>query len=141
MKYQSAFACTGESGLPLLRIVATRNFLCTSTPQQTVDYFSHKRPSLLIWKREAVTEPPHIKLRKFKQFLVCGLDRLTYLCLKVALTLIEILPLQLKSCVQLTSPCFVVYLPQVQYTRKREILRHPVFIPICAGAAPAWRLR
>jgi hypothetical protein len=32
--------------------------------------------------REAVTVPPHIKPRQSKQFLVCGLDHLTDLCLK-----------------------------------------------------------
>lgn len=54
---------------------------------------------------------------------MCELKGTTYLCLKVTLTLINILPLQRKSCVQLTSPCFVVCISQIQCTRKREILR------------------
>ena len=41
----------------------------------------HKRTPFVI-ERKAVTESPHIKFQELKQFLVCGLDGLTYLCLK-----------------------------------------------------------
>ncbi len=44
--------------------------------------FTHNSDPPFQLGREAVTVPPHIKLRQSKQFLVCGLDHLTDLCLK-----------------------------------------------------------
>ena len=41
----------------------------------------HKHTPFII-EGKAVAESPHIKLPELKQFLVCGLDGLTYLCLK-----------------------------------------------------------
>ena len=50
---------------------------------------------------------------------------------KTTLTLIIILPLQL------LLPCFVVCLSNTLY-KKTGNFADSVFIPICAGAAPAW---
>ena len=76
----------------------------------------------------------------FKQFLLCGLDRLTYLCLKgdtytdlntaFAADELRATHLPVLCSVPLSS---VVY-------QKAGNFAAPVFIPICAGAAPAWRL-
>ena len=54
------------------------------------------------------------------------------------LSMLNMLPWQLGKCLQLPLLCFVVCFSQVNYTRRRTILRRSVFIPICAGAAPAW---
>lgn len=67
---------------------------------------------------------------------MCELKGMTYLCLKVTLALINTLPLQRKSCVQLTSPCFVVCLSNTVY-QKTGNSAALVFVTICAGAALA----
>ena len=48
----------------------------------TTDWICELHIALLSRMKEAVTAPPHNKYRSIYQFLLCGLKRTTYLCLK-----------------------------------------------------------
>ncbi len=85
-----------------------------------------------------MTAPPHNKHRSIYQFLLCGLDRPTYLCLKDDAYTDSYTALATKElrATRLTVLCSMP-LSNTLY-RKTGNSAASVFIPICAGAAPAW---